>query len=185
MTATAGSLLLGLVLLSVGICVANPTEKVEVCPPSIAACRTPLPPPKCKSDSQCPGKQMCCAPLCIKQCTDPIVVKPGICPVSVTMCKAFPSPKPKCEHDGQCPGNKKCCTPVCRQECTDPIIVKSGHCPIPRTRCMAPPPPALCTTDSQCPGDKKCCILLCRQECTDPIFLEDDNPLYVPRFFRK
>uniref|UniRef100_A0A8C5MDS5 WAP domain-containing protein n=1 Tax=Leptobrachium leishanense TaxID=445787 RepID=A0A8C5MDS5_9ANUR len=54
-------------------------EKEGSCPIPVTWCTPPSPPPKCKSDSDCKGKQKCCTPHCHQECTDP--VKGNVLPV--------------------------------------------------------------------------------------------------------
>ncbi|MEE6473454.1 hypothetical protein FKM82_010038 [Ascaphus truei] len=122
MTPTAGSLLLGLVLCSVGIWAAVTPVKPGQCPAIKGKCPAKLPKPTCQTDSDCAGNKKCCK-SCGNKCEDPEPEKPGKCPVPVTRC-AFPPPTPKCKSDSQCTGTKKCCTPVCGKQCTDAIIGK-------------------------------------------------------------
>ncbi|MEE6473453.1 hypothetical protein FKM82_010038 [Ascaphus truei] len=125
MTPTAGSLLLGLVLCSVGIWAAVTPERAGFCPviKEQLPCDTVLGAPLCSTDSQCPRNQKCCVSANKMQCVPALKEKPGKCPVPVTRC-AFPPPTPKCKSDSQCTGTKKCCTPVCGKQCTDAIIGK-------------------------------------------------------------
>ncbi|XP_040203999.1 keratin-associated protein 10-7-like isoform X3 [Rana temporaria] len=154
-----------------------PSVKSGTCPVPVTACvisPTSLPPkPLCTSDDDCPGEKKCCTPKCRQECTDPLPLKSGTCPISIARC-AFPPPKPKCKNDSDCQGKQKCCTPVCGLECTNPVpVVKSGTCPAPVTPCVispfSPPPKPLCMSDDDCLGKKKCCKQKCRQECTDPL----------------
>ncbi|XP_078503312.1 uncharacterized protein LOC144762020 isoform X2 [Lissotriton helveticus] len=94
-----------------------PPVRPGVCPTPSKLCAAPVPSPKCTQDSDCPGTQKCCTPVCTQECTDITTDKPGQCPVSSSKCPS-PPPPPKCKQDSDCPGAQKCCTPDCTQECT-------------------------------------------------------------------
>ncbi|MEE6473447.1 hypothetical protein FKM82_010033 [Ascaphus truei] len=71
MTPTAGTLLLGLVLLSVATWAADGPVKLGKCPPITMLCVQHLPEPTCECDSDCPGNQKCCN-LCGIKCLNPL-----------------------------------------------------------------------------------------------------------------
>ncbi|KAJ1158795.1 hypothetical protein NDU88_011468, partial [Pleurodeles waltl] len=75
MMKTPGAILLFAALL--GLCAMLPVEGVDspsvkagVCPVSSTSCQVPIPTPKCTQDSDCPGTQKCCTPVCTRECTD-------------------------------------------------------------------------------------------------------------------
>ncbi|XP_075450811.1 uncharacterized protein LOC142491876 [Ascaphus truei] len=74
MTPTTGSLLLVLVLCSVGTWEAVNAKKPGMCPVvnTFAPCAQPYPPAQCHHDSQCPHQQKCCDYGCIWMCVDPV-----------------------------------------------------------------------------------------------------------------
>ncbi|MEE6512491.1 hypothetical protein FKM82_019556, partial [Ascaphus truei] len=94
-------------------------EKPGDCPVPTTSCAVnPSSKPKCTSDKQCPGIKKCCTPKCGQECTDPIIVKPGTCPVLETFapCTA-PFSLPLCQSDINCPEEQKCCDYGCERKC--------------------------------------------------------------------
>ena len=130
---------------------------------------------KCDYDSQCPGKDKCCATGCLKECiTPPVKTKPGECPLNdyipPELCEVT---EDECEEDEDCKGRDKCCSSGCNLECiTPPIIVieKPGKCPtvdfIDRESCEVTTDE--CNDDYDCKGRDKCCATGCIQECVTP-----------------
>ncbi|KAM8920298.1 antileukoproteinase-like [Lycaon pictus] len=80
---------------------------------------------ECRSDWQCPGRQICCSHACGIKCLDPVNVsnsirmKPGRCPVVYGQCLML-NPPNHCETDRQCVSNLKCCKGMCGKACVDP-----------------------------------------------------------------
>ena len=128
---------------------------------------------KCMDDTQCQGRDKCCATGCLKECvTPPAVKKPGMCPIldyiNPEDCEVT---EDECEEDSDCDGRDKCCDTGCIKECiTPPIEVKPGECPL--VNFISP---ELCTAtedeceyDNDCKGRDKCCATGCIQECVTP-----------------
>ncbi|XP_040282872.1 antileukoproteinase-like [Bufo bufo] len=95
-------------------------EKPGKCPlDPLAKCPPKIPPPTCKFDKNCPGKQKCCRDHCTIKCKDPMEEKPGTCPPPRrTGCPPNLQPG-KCEVDSDCPGKQKCCFIDCSSLCID------------------------------------------------------------------
>ena len=128
---------------------------------------------KCMDDTQCPGRDKCCATGCLQECvTPPAEKKPGLCPIvdyiPPELCEVT---EDECEEDEDCKGRDKCCATGCIKECiTPPIVVKPGKCPIsdyiPRELCNVTEDE--CENDNDCKGKGKCCATGCIKECVTP-----------------
>ncbi|TWW56506.1 WAP four-disulfide core domain protein 3 [Takifugu flavidus] len=72
----------------------------------------------CRDDRDCPDPVLskCCFNGCGHQCTEPYIVKTGLCgpPKGTVICAEY------CAHDGHCPGNQKCCSTTCGHACSEP-----------------------------------------------------------------
>ncbi|XP_044148455.1 WAP four-disulfide core domain protein 5-like [Bufo gargarizans] len=125
MAPVTGSLIL-LILCCAGALADNhdipppPSEKPGGCPPTILPACEPPSPNNCNSDKECQGNLKCCWQGCNKNCTAPIIEKPGTCPPPWFVCSPddeSPDVSRLCEVDSDCPGNKKCCIRTCYPEC--------------------------------------------------------------------
>ncbi|XP_008117935.1 chelonianin [Anolis carolinensis] len=101
-------------------CLQACSEKPGVCPATtppgeLDPCFFP-----CSSDRQCPGKKKCCTIECGNACLDPVLEKPGKCPVppkgKIATCIA------RCSSDQDCLGYQKCCDWACTKDCFDPVF---------------------------------------------------------------
>lgn len=128
---------------------------------------------KCNDDSQCPGRDKCCATGCLQECiTPPAKKKPGKCPLNdyilPELCEVT---EDKCQEDEDCKGRDKCCGTGCNLECiTPPIIEKLRVCPI--VDYIDPESCEVttdeCSEDEDCKGKDKCCATGCIKECVTP-----------------
>ncbi|XP_078366590.1 uncharacterized protein LOC144650724 isoform X3 [Oculina patagonica] len=130
---------------------------------------------KCNEDSQCPGKDKCCATGCLSECITPAAKKkPGECPLNdyipPELCEVT---EDLCQEDEDCKRTDKCCFSGCRLECMTPptvIVEKPGVCPTvndtDRESCEVTADE--CNEDFDCKGRDKCCATGCIQECVTP-----------------
>ncbi|XP_075450826.1 uncharacterized protein LOC142491894 [Ascaphus truei] len=176
MSSAAGSLLLGLVLCSVGIWAGYPRgrvllqlkEKPGTCPRDVYEPRCELVkiPSECERDGDCKGTRKCCYSGCRSRCLLPLEDKTGSCPYFDSSSCMYSRPD-ECDSDDQCPGSDRCCCFDCGLQCVPTERVKPGQCP-PIQECFAKPPKPRCKKDSDCAGKKKCCEL-CGKKCVDPV----------------
>ncbi|XP_075451345.1 porwaprin-b-like [Ascaphus truei] len=129
MSPTAGSLLLGLVLCSVGIWAAvTPVKPVKtgVCPQNVdyPTCDVASFVPECNTDANCTGTKKCCYSGCRKRCLLPLKkVKNSFCPYASFL-------PDECHADDQCQGSDKCCK-KCRSLCTPASEIGGPFLPVP------------------------------------------------------
>jgi len=132
---------------------------------------------KCNDDTQCQGRDKCCATGCLQKCiTPPVHTKPRICPFLDVIPREYCNvTEDQCADDFDCKGRDKCCTTGCIKECITPPTLrrreeKPGECPlsdyIPPELCEVTEDE--CTTDNDCEGNGKCCATGCVQECVIP-----------------
>ena len=132
---------------------------------------------KCNDDTQCPGRDKCCATGCLQKCvTPPVHTKPRICPFGDVIPREYCNvTENQCADDFDCKGRDKCCATGCVKECITPPTLrrreeKPGECPlsdyIPPELCEVTEDE--CTTDNDCEGNGKCCATGCVQECVIP-----------------
>ena len=136
---------------------------------------------KCNDDTQCPGRDKCCATGCVKECITPPTLrrreeKPGECPLSdyipPELCEVT---EDECTTDNDCEGNGKCCATGCVQECVIPPREiegdrgKSDQCPKPSKKQPCDRRGDMCDTDGDCgDGGQKCCFNGCQKDCIRP-----------------
>ena len=142
---------------------------------------------KCTDDTQCTGRDKCCATGCLQECiTPPAEKKPGLCPIvdyiPPELCEVH---EDECEEDVDCKGRDKCCATGCILECiTPPIVDKPGQCPvadfIPRELCEVTEDE--CENDNDCEGEDKCCATGCIQECITPPIVDKPGQCPVADF---
>ena len=134
---------------------------------------------KCDDDSQCPGRDKCCATGCLQECiTPPTKKKPGECPlndyISPELCEVT---EDRCQEDEDCKGRDKCCATGCIKECiTPPLPIPTT--PEPKKECPKPWKGLngicdrlgdMCTDDEDCNGSSLCCFNGCQKGCIDPV----------------
>lgn len=134
---------------------------------------------KCDDDSQCPGRDKCCATGCLQECiTPPIKKKPGECPlndyISPELCEVT---EDRCQEDEDCKGRDKCCATGCIKECiTPPLPIPTT--PEPKKECPKPWKGLngicdrlgdMCADDKDCNGSSLCCFNGCQKGCIDPV----------------
>ncbi|RNA33475.1 WAP four-disulfide core domain 2-like [Brachionus plicatilis] len=75
----------------------------------------------CSSDFDCPNLQKCCSVACSIRCVDPVLKKPGLCPM-IKLKFPINSNLQNCSSDQDCKGKQKCC-PNWNGEmsCSDPF----------------------------------------------------------------
>ncbi|KAJ7332276.1 hypothetical protein JRQ81_014456 [Phrynocephalus forsythii] len=136
----------------------------------------------CQRDSECPGAKKCCQVGCAKVCREPVLVKPGACPLQL---RGSMGPCPdvtlqNCSNDFDCENAQKCCSIGCHEVCKEPEEVRPGSCPFRVAESTASTCLSLtfCMKDGDCAKPhEKCCRLRCGWVC---LAIETDVPTKEP-----
>lgn len=131
----------------------------------------------CSEDSDCKGKDKCCATGCIKECVTPPIELP-------TTIKDGQCPKPwkgldgicdrrgdMCSGDDDCSGLQRCCFNGCQKDCIEPVpLDKPGECPSPwkGKDGICDRRGDMCNVDVDCDTSEKCCFNGCQRDCVKP-----------------
>ncbi|XP_067303562.1 whey acidic protein-like [Pseudorasbora parva] len=103
---------------------APPRVKAEVCPSGKmypAVCRPTRFRWMCADDSDCAKNEKCCHNGCGFQCTAPVTVNPGVCPIRLyTEEECTWIRFVSCADDSDCANNEKCCNNGCGLQCMAP-----------------------------------------------------------------
>ena len=131
----------------------------------------------CSEDSDCKGKDKCCATGCIKECVTPPIELP-------TTIKDGQCPKPwkgldgicdrrgdMCSGDDDCSGLQRCCFNGCQKDCIESVpLDKPGECPSPwkGKDGICDRRGDMCNVDVDCDTSEKCCFNGCQRDCVKP-----------------
>ncbi|XP_069089652.1 uncharacterized protein [Pleurodeles waltl] len=157
------------------------------CPKILAACKLPLPPPQCQSDTDCLKTQKCCN-LCRKRCVSAVRVDSDLTSSEELGNKADKWVRTRVNRKVHTGGDKDCkkkdggefqvsspgsTISLGRTKEDTADAPHPGTCPKILAACKLPLPPPQCQSDTDCLKTQKCCNL-CRKRCVSAVRVDSD-----------